>query len=122
MKKMIVCLLVLFVAASMYAADPINLGNFAIGQWLDTNYNAIWDFSGNNIRILGTDGRVLYDFSNKTIQNFRVFLEGTESGIAFSCPESGRSYRFVKPIINSDLIMVIDRINRQSYSVAMKKY
>jgi hypothetical protein len=122
MKKIIVCLFVFLAAVSLYAADPIQLGNFAIGQWKDPNYNAIWDFSGNNIRILSTDGKVLYDFSDKTILNFSVFLEGTDAGISFTCPEAGRSYRFVKPLTNTDLIMVIDRAGRATYSVAMKKY
>jgi len=121
-KKIIVCLFVLFVAASLYASDPIQLGNFPVGQWLDHRYNAVWDFSSNNIRILSTDGRVLYDFSGKTIQNFRVFMEGAQPGISFTCPEAGRSYRFIKTLTNTDLVMEIERTNRPLYSVTMKKH
>jgi hypothetical protein len=121
MKKIIVCLFVLCVAVSLYAADPIQLGNFPVGQWRDPNYSAVWDFSSNNIRILSTDGRVLYDFSGKTILNFRVFLNGIQPGISFSCPESGRSYRFVKTLTDTDLLMEIERSTHPLYSVTMKK-
>ena len=122
MKKMVVLLLGLLLAASLYASDPIQLGNFPVGQWVDPNYNVVWDFSSNNIRILSTDGKVLYDFSGKTIQDFRVFMDGTQPGISFACPEAGRSYRFVKPLINNDLVMSIDRYRLPTYTVTMKKH
>jgi len=121
MKKMIVCLVIFFAAMSLFA-DPIQLGSFPVGQWLDANYNAVWDFSSNNIRILSTNGRVLYDFSTKTIQDFKVFLDGVQPGISFTCPEAGRSYRFVKPLTNTDLVMGIDRYRLPTYTVTMKKY
>jgi hypothetical protein len=121
MKKIIVCLLVLFVAGAMYAADPIQLGNFPVGQWIDHNYNVIWDFATNNIRILSTDGTVLYNFSGKTIQDFKVFLEGSQPGMSFSCTEAGRSYRFVKTLTDTDLIMTIERSGLPAYTITMKK-
>ena len=120
MKRIIICLFILFAAVSLYAG-PIQLGNFPVGQWLDPNYDAIWDFSSNNIRILSTDGRVLYDFSDKTVLNFKVFMEGTQPGISFSCTEAGRSYRFLKPLTNTDLVMEIERRAKPQYSVTMKK-
>jgi len=120
MKKLLVVLIILLAAVSLHA-NPIQLGNFPVGQWLDANYNAVWDFASDNIRILSTNGRVLYDFSNKTILNFKPILEGTQPGISFTCLESGRSYRFLKPITSSDLIMEIERSNRPKYSVTMKK-
>ena len=121
MKKLVVCLFVFFVAVSVFAADPIQLGNFPVGQWLDHNYNVIWDFASNNIRILSTDGKVLYDFSGKTIQDFKVFMDGAQPGISFTCPEAGRSYRFVKTLTDTDLIMTIERSKLPSYTVTMKK-
>ena len=120
MKKLIVVLAVFFMAASL-SADPIQLGSFPVGQWLDANYDAVWDFSSNNIRILSTGGRVLYDFSTKTVENFRVFMDGTQPGISFSCPEAGRSYRFLKPLANTDVILEIERSGQAKYSVTMKK-
>ena len=53
MKKMLVVLIILLAAVSL-SADPIQLGNFPVGQWLDANYNAVWDFASDNIRILIT--------------------------------------------------------------------
>ncbi|MCL2480792.1 MAG: hypothetical protein FWF38_03670 [Spirochaetaceae bacterium] len=120
MKKVIAVLVILFVASTLFA-DPIQLGNFPIGQWLDPNYNAVWDFSSNNIRILSTDGKVIYDFSTKTVQDFKVFVDGTQPGISFTCPEAGRSYRFLKPLTNNDVVMEIDRSGKPKYTVNMKK-
>jgi hypothetical protein len=120
MKKIFAVLIILLTAMTL-SADPIQLGDFPVGQWLDANYNAVWDFSSNNIRILSTDGRVLYDFSGKTIQDFKVILEGTQPGISFTCVESGRSYKFLKPLLSGDMRMYINRPGRPEYSVIMKK-
>jgi len=114
-------LIILLTAALALSADPIQLGNFPLGQWLDANYNAVWDFSSDNIRILSPGGRVLYDFSTKTIQDFKFFLDGTQPGISFTCPEAGRSYKFQKPLIGSDVIMQIERRYYPKYTVTMKK-
>jgi len=120
MKKFFAVLIILMAAASL-SADPIQLGSFPLGQWLDANYDAVWDFTSNNIRILSTNGKVLYDFSDKTIQDFNVFLEGTQPGISFICLDSGRSYKFLKPLIGSDIKMQIRRHGHPDYSVTMKK-
>ena len=120
MKKLVVILVVFFVAMAV-SADPIQLGSFPVGQWLDANYDAVWDFSSNNIRILSTNGIVLYDFSTKTVENLRVFMDGTQPGISFTCPEAGRSYRFVKPLTNTDVIMEITRSALPVYTVTMRR-
>jgi hypothetical protein len=120
MKKIFVILIILLAVGTL-SADPIHLGNFPVGQWLDANYNAVWDFTSNNIRILSLNGTVLYDFSDKTIQNFNVFMEGTEPAISFTCPEAGRSYKFMKPVFNDDLTMQINRPHRPEYLITMKK-
>jgi hypothetical protein len=120
MKKLLVVLIVLLTAASL-SADPIQLGNFPVGRWLDANYNAIWDFASSNIRILSLDEKVLYDFSSKTIQDFKIIMEGAQPGVSFTCPEAGRSYKFLKPLTNSDVIMEIERKSIPKYSVTMKK-
>jgi hypothetical protein len=120
MKKMLVVLIVLLATASL-PADPIQLGNFPLGQWLDANYGAVWDFTSGNIRILSKDGKVLYDFSEKTIQDFKVIMEDAQPGISFTCPEAGRSYKFLKPLLSSDLVMEIERRSLPRYIVTMKK-
>jgi len=121
MKKIFVILIVLLTAVSL-SADPIQLGNFPLGQWLDANYNAVWDFTSGNIRILSTNGKVLYDFSEKTIQDFQITLEGTQICISFYCPEAGRAYKFLKSPIESDVNMYINRRGLPEYSVTMKKW
>jgi hypothetical protein len=120
MKKVLAVLIVLLAAASL-PADPIQLGNFPLGHWLDAKYDAVWDFTANNIRILSPDGKVLYNFSEKTIQDFKVIIEGAQPGITFTCPEAGSSYKFLKPLLNSDVIMEIERTYLPNYSVTMKK-
>jgi len=121
MKKLVVLLVVFFAVMSL-SADPIQLGTFPVGKWLDSNWDAVWEFSSDNIRILGKDGSVLFNFAGKSIQNFKVFLEGVQPGISFNCPEAGRSYRFLKAAgINTDVIMEIDRPDLPKYSVTMKK-
>jgi len=120
MKKIFAVLIILLTAVSL-SADPIHLGNFPLGQWLDANYNAVWDFTASNIRILSPDGKVLYDFSEKTIQDFKFIVEGAQPGITFTCPEAGRSYKFLKPLLNSDVVMEIERKYLPNYSVTMKK-
>ena len=121
MKKLVLVLFVALVAMSV-SAQTIQLGNFPVGQWLDRNYNAIWEFSSNNIRILYPNGVVAHDFSTSTILNFRVFMEGTAPGISFSCPDTGRSYRFIKPLTSGDLVMEIEREGQPSYSVTQRQW
>ena len=120
MKKFIAVLVILFAASALFA-DPIQMGSFPVGQWLDPNYDAVWDFSTNNIRILSPNGTVLYDFSTKTIQNFRVFADGLQPGISFTCPEAERSYRFVATLPNTNVILEIERSGQPKYSVNMRK-
>ena len=120
MKKYVLVLVLLFVAAALFG-QTINLGNFPVGRWLDHNYNAIWDFSTNNIRILSTSGAVLYDFSDKSIQNFRVSMEGIQPSMSFTCPEAGRSYRFTSNLPGTDVTMGIQRQGLPDYSVQMRK-
>ena len=118
MKKLIAVAIVLLVALSV-SADPINLGTFPIGQWFDRNYDAVWDFASDNIRILDTEGAVLWNFAGKTINNFNFFLDGSTPGISFSCSEAGRSYRFLKPLNTTTVVMEITRPSLPLYTVDM---
>ena len=120
MKKLVVVLLILFATSSVFAA-PIDLGNFPLGRWLDPNWNVLWDFSSGNVRILSRDGgRVLYDFSTKTINDFQIGMDGMNPVISFSCPEAGRSYRFVVQF-NGNLVMEIERPKEPLYKVELTK-
>jgi hypothetical protein len=121
MKKILILFVVLFVCAGGLFAADIDLGDFPVGKWKDANYDAIWDFASNNIRILDANGAVLYDFADKTINDFKFFLDGTTPGISFSCVESEKSYRFLKPLINTDVVMEITRTDYPLYTVTMAK-
>ncbi|WP_461246921.1 hypothetical protein [Treponema sp. R6D11] len=121
MKKLLIVLVLLF-AATVVFGQTIKLGTFPVGKWLDPNWDAVWEFSSNNIRILSsTDGSVLYDFSSKTIQNFKVFVDGVQPGISFTCPEAERSYSFKASLPKTDVVMDIERSDQPKYNLTMKK-
>lgn len=100
--------------------DAINLGDFPIGQLIDEKWEAVWDLSNNNIRILNTNGVVLHDFSNYTITNFKNFVDETNNGFSFDCPETGRTYFFYKAHAKNEIIMEIDRDGLVKYIVILK--
>jgi hypothetical protein len=121
MKKLIIVLVLLFAAAALFG-QSIKIGSFPPGKWLDDRYDAIWEFSTTDgIKILSsTNGSVLWDFAGKTIQDFKITMDGAEPTITFSCPEADRSYSF-KPRINGDLTMVIDRPGLDKDTKVIKK-
>jgi hypothetical protein len=121
MKKLII-VLVLLLAATAVFGQSIKLGTFPVGKWLDPNYDAVWEFTSSNIRILSsTDGSVLWDFNGKTIQGFKVSMEGLQPVISFSCPEAERSYSFKASLPSTDVVMSIERSDQPKYSITMKK-
>ena len=121
MKKILVVLVILLAAGTLYA-NPISLGSFPVGKWLDFNYDAVWEFSSNNIRILDKNDKVLWDFSTLTIQEFRPFVIDTRPAFSFSCPETKRSYRFIiSSLINMEVILEIDREGMEKYIVQMRR-
>ena len=108
MKKAIVTLVLLLVTAVTVSAQSVNLGDFPKGKWLDDKWNAMWEFSADNIRILdAASGAVAYDFKDK-ITDFKVDVSLTEAKISFVCKEAGRSYVFTKGIKDLNLTMTID--------------
>ena len=119
MKKIVIVLVMLFAASTAFA--QFQLGTFPVGKWLDPNYDAVWEFTSNNIRILSPRGTVLYDFDDVSIYDFSIFLDGTQPGITFACIESKRRYRFIKPLTNNDVIMEIQREGMEKYTVHMPK-
>ena len=121
MKKIALVLVMVFAVSALFAS-PLVLGNFPSGRWMDRNYDAIWEFSPTNIRITSPDGHVYFDFSNKTINDFRFYLDGDSPAVTFSCPEAGRTYKFVIQRPENDLLMEFDRVNYGKYEVKMRRY
>ena len=120
MNKRIALILVLaLIALVPVAAQAINLGNFPLGSFVDPNYDAVWEFTSGNIRILDMNGTVIFDFGQNTIRDFRVGLDGLNPLVSFSCDESQRTYRFVKPLNRNVVIMTINAPWNPNYQVEM---
>jgi len=119
MKKLIIVLVLLLAATALFG--QIRTGAFPTAKWLDDRYDAVWEFTENNIRILSsTDGSVLWDFAGKTIKDFKVTVENAQPTITFSCVEADRSYSF-KPRVNGDLTMEIERPGMEKNTKVIKK-
>ncbi|MBQ9238008.1 MAG: hypothetical protein IJ191_01630 [Treponema sp.] len=108
------------------AASQINLGNFPIGSWLDTKWNATWTFEGNDIKLY-QGGTLIYSFNGK-IKDFKVSAAADGVTLSFSCDETGRSYKFFKDLsLTTDIDMTIDRNDvpaadpNKHYEVRMKR-
>ncbi len=120
MKKFLVVLAFLLVASAFVTAESIDLGKFPKGKWLDSNWNAVWEFGADSIRLLDTAGNVLFDFKDK-ITNFKVDVGVSEASISFTCKETERKYVFTKGVANLDLVMSIDPDwTTTDYKVTMK--
>jgi len=119
MKKAGFTLLLLSFLLIGLSAGDIDLGNFPVGKWVDSRYEAVWTFSTGNIQLFTTGGDLVFDFDGK-VDNFKVngSLSGVE--ITFSCKETGRTYKFVKGVSNLDLQMVIDKDSGVHYDTPLK--
>lgn len=102
------------------SAQSIDLGDFPIGEWLDENYEAVWEFRSDNIRILDKEGGVYYDFRGKT-QDFKVSPSTSGLKLSFRCEDTGKNYEFIKGLTNLDLKLVIDKDNGVHYETDMPK-
>jgi len=120
MKKLIIALVLLLASTALFAQTRINLGTFPVGSWLDTNYNAVWEFSSNNI-VIKVNGAVVWDFSQQGIQNFNVGTQGTNPSVTFGCSAAGRTYRLTTRLPGSGLTLTIDRQGEPQYTVNMDK-
>jgi hypothetical protein len=119
MKKRVL-VLILLAAAGLLFAQSIDLGDFPTGKWLDKNYAAIWEFSVDNIRILDPSGRVYYDFSQSTVEDFEVNAGTGGLVLSFFCVETGKSYTFTKPVsMESEIVLEIDPPWNEDYKVEM---
>jgi len=108
MKKIFAILLVLGIAVTAaFAADT----EFPTGKWLDKNWDAVWEFGiGNSLKLWNTNGDLIYDFSKDKITDLKLLPSQEGLVLSFTCPETHRSYKFVKPItLSADLELEIDR-------------
>ena len=120
MKKLIVILVLLFAVSTVTVfAQSISIPAANVGKWLDPNWDAIWDLSTNNIRILDLDGSVIYNFSGM-IQNWGVSMDGINPVVSFACQDVGKSYRFTF-LLNGNWRMEITRPNEPLYTVELLK-
>lgn len=119
-KGLLLLALMVLLTGSLFAGD-IDLGDFPVGQWLDPTYDAIWDFSTGNIRILGLNGEVIWNFGSKGVEDFAVGVSGTGPQIKFSCAAADKTYTITKTLTDSDLVLEIDKPGKLTYKVTMKK-
>lgn len=121
MKRVLFALALVLILAGPLAANDINLGNFPLGSWLDQRYQAVWEFSSGNIRILNTAGELQYDFGAEGIENFRVGAEGSGVFISFASQATGKTYKLIKPLTNTAVILEIERPGHGLYRVEMPR-
>lgn len=119
MKKILVALVLLVCTSPLFFSEGIDLGAFPKGKWVDSNWNAVWEFGADNIRILDSTGAVVYDFNGK-ISNFKVDVGLTDAKISFTCKDAERKYVFTKGIKDLDLVMKINpEWTDKDYTVTM---
>ena len=124
MKKLIIVLVLLLAATALFGQIKLG-GAFPSAKFLDApkggeyDYQAVWEFSENNIRILDTSGNVQWDFAGKTIENFKAGRDEKGVVVTFTCPEAERAYTF-RVISPNEIEMTITR-NGPMYVVKMPR-
>lgn len=109
MKRTKMLLAVIAGCAGMATAPALDLGGIS-GTWQDTKWNADWTFSADGKIVLSDSatGTEYFTFAEESIQNFKADASASGVSISFDCKETGRSYKFTKPIaLNADLKMLI---------------
>ena len=102
-------------------SQGMDLGTFPLGRWLDANYDAVWEFTSGNIRIVAPDGTVYFDFGKVEVRDFKVGAGTDGPFITFSCDATGKSYKLSKPLSKSSVILEIQRPSLPLYRVEMPK-
>lgn len=121
MNRLAVLVVLVALASVAVSADDINLGEFPLGSWLDPNYDAVWEFSTGNIRILAKDGSLHYDFGKAGIEGFKVSVGTDGPFITFSSELTGKSYKLSKPLTKPSILLEITRPELPLYTVEMPK-
>lgn len=120
MKKLLTFVAVAAIALS--SAFALDLGDIK-GTWKDVNYDANWTFSADG-KIILTDaaGDTVFTFTDTNVSEFRPEASSEGVGFSFYCKETGRKYKFLKPItLSTDLTMDIDRDwTDEGYNVSIK--
>ena len=136
MKKILAVLVVLAVSGAVFAqinvpsAPSVPSVRFSLppginaGSWVDTNYNATWEITSDNIRILYANGTVAFDFRGN-IENFKPII-AAQPGFSFSSKVAGRDYTLtIKPSLTNptapDITLKIVRPNEKDYTTELKK-
>ena len=120
MKKFLLLSLMILAAGVLVYAQNVDTSSLPKGKWVDHNYDAVWELSSDNIRILDTAGKVLYDFRDKN-GDFKIEPDMTGVSFSFTCKDAGRKYKFTKGMTDLDLTMEILRDWRPDlYTVKMK--
>jgi len=105
MKRILLALIV--AAIVLPAASALDLGDFPLGSWFDPNWNAIWEFSSGNIRILLADGTVKADFDALTVQNWKFGAGADGPYVEFDCEATGKHYKISKPLLKAQVVLEI---------------
>lgn len=119
MKKALLLALLFCTTTIMAYSQGIDLGDFPLGKWNDSKWEAVWEFRSDNIRILDNDGGVYYDFEGKTIVDFSVKPSMSGVVLSFYCEETGKEYKFTKGVANLDLEMEIDTDSGINYKTKL---
>ena len=76
------------------------------GTWKDETYNANWTFNGGGTITLtdASTGAVYFTFNDSNTSEQKAEASLTDGAtISFYCKETGRHYRFTKPVaLNAD--------------------
>ena len=106
MKKFLAILFVLAVCVTgVFAADT----EFPTGTWIDENWDAKWVFAKDKVELYDVDGALVYTFTKDTTEDFKLTPSTEGLVLSFTCAETERAYKFIKPIsLSTDLEMVIN--------------
>ena len=137
MKKFLLTLLVAAMAVTGAVAqnnlsDALNQADaeiakaaeqFPKGTWIDTNWDAAWEFGVNNTIKLkdAKTGALIYNFTKDKRSNFKVNMSNAGLEISFRCEETKRTYKFTKPVtLDTSITMDIDYdLEPNHYKVTM---